>query len=158
MTDREEFEIAVKALDSKKAKDIKVLKIDELTILANYFVIASATSTTQVKALADEVEFQLGERGVQAKSIEGYQSKSWIVLDYVDVIVHIFLESEREFFDRLKGLTDVLLDNEDIFAYCYTQLTDVEQEQNGLLTYDRRFKFPPEKVHPIFSRKAKIEE
>lgn len=98
MTDREEFEVAVKALDSKKAKDIKVLKIDELTILANYFVIASATSTTQVKALADEVEFQLGERGVQAKSIEGYQSKSWIVLDYVDVIVHIFLESEREFY------------------------------------------------------------
>ncbi len=98
MTDREEYEIAVKALDSKKAKDIKVLKIDELTILANYFVIASATSTTQVKALADEVEYQLGLKGVQPKGIEGYQSKSWIVLDYIDVIVHIFLESERDFY------------------------------------------------------------
>ncbi len=98
MTDREEYEIAVKALDSKKAKDIKVLKIDELTILANYFVIASATSTTQVKALADEVEYQLGLKGVQPKGIEGYQSKSWIVLDYIDVIVHVFLESEREFY------------------------------------------------------------
>ncbi len=98
MTDREELEIAVKALDSKKAKDIKVLKVDDLTILANYFVIASATSTTQVKALADEVEFKLGEKGVQAKGIEGYQSKTWIVLDYIDVIVHVFLENEREFY------------------------------------------------------------
>ena len=56
MTDREELEIAVKALDSKKAKNITALKVDDLTILANYFVIASASSTTQVKALADEVE------------------------------------------------------------------------------------------------------
>lgn len=98
MTDREEYEVAVKALDSKKAKDIKVLKVDDLTILANYFVIASATSTTQVKALADEVEFRLGEKGVQPKSIEGYQSKTWICLDYIDVIVHVFLETERDFY------------------------------------------------------------
>ncbi len=98
MTDREEYEIAVKALDSKKAKDIKVLKVEDLTILANYFVIASATSTTQVKALADEVEYQLGLKGVQPKGIEGYQSKTWIVLDYIDVIVHVFLETERDFY------------------------------------------------------------
>ena len=98
MTDREELEIAVKALDSKKAKDIKALKVEELTTLTSYFVIASATSTTQVKALADEVEFRLGEKGVQAKSIEGYQSKTWICLDYIDVIVHIFLENDREFY------------------------------------------------------------
>ena len=80
MTDREELEIAVKALDSKKAKNITALKVDDLTILANYFVIASASSTTQVKALADEVEYQLGEKGVKPKGIEGYQSKEWIVL------------------------------------------------------------------------------
>lgn len=89
MTDREEMELAVKALDSKKARDIKVLKVDELTILGNYFVFASATSTTQVKALADEVEYKLGEKGVTPKSIEGEQSRTWIVLDYVDVIVHV---------------------------------------------------------------------
>ena len=59
---------------------------------------------------------------------------------------------------RLKGLTDVLLDNAAISAYCYTQLTDIEQEQNGLYTYDRTPKFPPEKIHPILSRKAAIEE
>ncbi len=66
--------------------------------------------------------------------------------------------SEEEFLTRLKGLTDVLLDNKDIFAYCYTQLTDVEQEQNGLLTYDRRFKFSPERIYPILSRKAITED
>ncbi|MBR2353491.1 MAG: beta-galactosidase [Clostridia bacterium] len=66
--------------------------------------------------------------------------------------------TEEEFFARLEGLTDVLLENPPIFGYCYTQLTDVEQEQNGLLTYDRRFKFAPEKYARIFAKKAKIEE
>ncbi|MBO5882911.1 MAG: beta-galactosidase [Clostridia bacterium] len=68
------------------------------------------------------------------------------------------VKSEEEFIARLKGLTDVLLDSEDIFAYCYTQLTDVEQEQNGLLTYDRKFKFPPEVIYDIMARKAACEE
>ena len=68
------------------------------------------------------------------------------------------VKDEAEFFDRLKGLTDALLDNPDIFAYCYTQLTDVEQEQNGLLTYDRQFKFEPERYHAILSKKAVIED
>lgn len=98
MTDREELEIAVKALDSKKAMKITALKVEDLTILANYFVIASASSTTQVKALADEVEFQLGEKGVKPKSIEGYQSQTWIILDYYDVMVHVFLEETRDFY------------------------------------------------------------
>ena len=68
------------------------------------------------------------------------------------------VKDEDEFFERLKGLTDVLLDNPDIFAYCYTQLTDVEQEQNGLLTYEREFKFDPARYHEILSRKAVIED
>lgn len=98
MTDIEVMETAVKALDSKKGRKINVLKVDDLTILGNYFVICSATSTTQVKALADEVEFKLGEKGVQPKNIEGYQSKTWIVLDYIDVIVHVFMEDQRDFY------------------------------------------------------------
>ncbi len=68
------------------------------------------------------------------------------------------VRNEEEYFDRLKGLTDALLDNPHIFAYCYTQLTDVEQEQNGVMTYERQFKFAPEKYAAIFGRKAKIEE
>ncbi len=67
-------------------------------------------------------------------------------------------KTEEEFLTRLKGLTDVLLDNPCISAYCYTQLTDIEQEQNGLYTYDRKPKFPPEVIHPILSGKAAIED
>ncbi|MBP3919389.1 MAG: beta-galactosidase [Clostridia bacterium] len=67
-------------------------------------------------------------------------------------------KTEEEFLSRIKGLTDALLDNECLSAYCYTQLTDVEQEQNGLYTYDRKPKFPPEVIHAILSRKAAIEE
>ena len=67
-------------------------------------------------------------------------------------------KTEEEFLSRLKGLTDVLMDNEHMLGLCYTQLTDVEQEQNGLYTYDRKPKFDPKLIHPIFARKAKIEE
>ena len=68
------------------------------------------------------------------------------------------VKNEDEFFARLEGLTDILLENSGIFAFCYTQLTDVEQEQNGLLTYDRQFKFDPAKYHRIFSKPAAIEK
>ena len=68
------------------------------------------------------------------------------------------VKSEDEFFERLEGLTDALLDNKDIFAYCYTQLTDVEQEKNGVMTYDRRLKFSAEKFAAVFGKKAAIEE
>ncbi len=98
MTDREELEIVVKALDSKRAEKITALKVQDLTILANYFVIASATSTTQVKALSDAVEYNMEQAGIRPKSIEGVQSRSWIVLDYIDVIVHIFTQQDREFY------------------------------------------------------------
>ena len=67
-------------------------------------------------------------------------------------------ETEEEFMSRLKGLTDVLLDNPNIFGYCYTQLYDIEQEQNGLCTYERKPKFPPEMICPILSKKAAIED
>ena len=70
----------------------------------------------------------------------------------------VSVKSEEEYFERLEGLTDVLLENEAIFGYCYTQLTDVEQEQNGVLTYEREFKFAPEKYHRIFAKRAAIEK
>lgn len=67
-------------------------------------------------------------------------------------------KTEKEFIERYKGLTDVLLDNENIFGFCYTQLYDVEQEVNGLMTYDRKFKFDPEIFRKINTRKAAIEK
>lgn len=85
-------------LDSKKGRDIEVIDIEQKTVVADYFVICSGTSTTQVKGLADEVAFLLKQEGKEAARIEGYDSGSWILLDYLDVVVHVFLESERAFY------------------------------------------------------------
>ena len=95
MTTQEKLEKIVKILDSKKAEDIQVIGITNLTIIADYFVIATGTSTTQVKSLADEVDFQLGELGVEARGIEGVRAARWIVLDYGDIVVHVFYRDTR---------------------------------------------------------------
>lgn len=88
----------VKTLDRKKAQDITLLKIEELTALSDYFVIASASSTTQLKALAGEIEFELDKDGIKPMHIEGYDSASWILLDYNGVVVHLFLKDSRMFY------------------------------------------------------------
>lgn len=92
------FKIAANALNNKKARQLKVLKIDDLTTLADYFVIATATSSTHVRALADEVEEKLKEQSVEPHHIEG-KTTGWIALDYVSVIVHVFTPQEREFYN-----------------------------------------------------------
>ena len=95
------LEIAVKALDSKKAINIEVKKVDAVTVLADYFVIANGTSNTHVRALADEVEFKLKEAGFEPRGIEGV-SADWILLDYGDVIIHVFLPDAREHYNLEK--------------------------------------------------------
>ena len=87
-----------KILDSKKGHDIKILKVRDLTVLADYFVIASGGSTTQVGALFDEVDFQMGKAGVQPLRVEGASTRNWVLLDYGDVVVHIFYPEAREFY------------------------------------------------------------
>ena len=82
-------------LESKKAKDIKKIDIKNKTTIADYFIIASGTSTTHVKSLADNLEEELKKNNVYPKKIEGYNTGSWILLDYDDIIVHIFTENER---------------------------------------------------------------
>lgn len=94
-------------LDTKKAKDIKIIKIDDLTVVTDYIVIATGTSTTQVKALADEVDFMVDkELGKQPARVEGYESKNWILLDYETVIVHVFHPQAREYYDLDKLWAD----------------------------------------------------
>ena len=88
----------VKALDDKKGNDIEVIKIDGLTIVADYFVIVTANSTTHVRALADEVEYQLEEAGINADHIEG-KATGWILMEYQGVVVHIFLEESRNYYN-----------------------------------------------------------
>ena len=86
---------AAKILDSKKARNVRVLKVEDLTVMCDYFVIATGNSSTQVKALADEVEYQLSQQGVEPKGTEGYRSATWIVLDYADIVVHVFYRDTR---------------------------------------------------------------
>ncbi len=94
-------------LDSKKATDIKVIEIKELSSLGDYFVLASASNTSLTKALSDEIEEKLSkEDGLEPKRIEGYQSASWILLDYYDVIVHIFYEETRDLYSLEKLWAD----------------------------------------------------
>lgn len=86
-------------LDNRKASNINVAKIEEISSLADYFVIATGTSTTHVKALADEVEAKLKAEGVEVNFVEGHRSNSWLLLDYSSVIVHLFTKEGREFYD-----------------------------------------------------------
>jgi len=99
MENNEILKIAVSALDSKKGKNLQIIKVGDLTALTHYFVLASGGSSTQVKALADEVEHKLTEKDLKPKRTEGYHGANWVVLDYIDVVVHIFHEETREFYD-----------------------------------------------------------
>ena len=95
---RELAEIAVKALDSKKGKDIKLIRIDKITTLAEYFVICTGTSNTQINALCDAVEKELTEKGEEPLHREGYRGGTWVLLDYGCVVVHVFNDEARKFY------------------------------------------------------------
>lgn len=95
---REMAEIAVKALDSKKGKEIRLIRIDKITTLAEYFVICTGTSNTQVNALCDAVEKELTEKGEEPLHREGYRGGTWVLLDYGCVVVHVFNDEARKFY------------------------------------------------------------
>ena len=91
--------IAIAALEEKKAKDVKVIDISEVSVLADYFIITSGRNSTQIQTLSDAVVKALGEQGVTTKQVEGYQNANWVLLDFGDLIVHIFDEENRLFYD-----------------------------------------------------------
>ena len=95
---RELAEIAVKALDSKKGKEIRLIRIDKIATLAEYFVICTGTSNTQINALCDAVEKELTEKGEEPLHREGYRGGTWVLLDYGCVVVHIFNDEARKFY------------------------------------------------------------
>ena len=99
LTPREIAAAAAGALDSKQAKDIEVLRTTDITVLADYFVICTATSSTHVKTLTDEVDRALSELGEPPLRREGYRGGGWILLDFGCVIVHIFQQDMREFYN-----------------------------------------------------------
>ena len=98
-TEKMMAQIACKAIDDKKGQDIKVIDIHNVSVIADYFVIASGTNSNQVQAIVDNVEEQLGRAGFEAKQIEGNRNSSWILMDYGDAIVHVFDEENRLFCD-----------------------------------------------------------
>lgn len=99
MNSKEMAKLVCSALEDKKAEDIKVINIAEVSVLADYFIIASGTNRSQVQAMSDNVEEVLGRAGVSPRQIEGYQTANWVLLDYGDVIVHVFDQENRLFYD-----------------------------------------------------------
>jgi len=98
LNEKEMISIAVKALDEKKGRDIKVLHTADQTTLADYFVICSGASNTQVRALADAVEEAMSKAGEEPHHIEGHRGGQWTLMDYSSVVIHIFTEEGREFY------------------------------------------------------------
>jgi ribosome-associated protein len=99
MTEQEILRIAVKTLDEKKGQNLKIIKISDVSTIANYFVLATGANSIQVKTLADETEQKLKNAGITPRRTEGFRGSDWIVLDYIDVVIHIFYKETREFYD-----------------------------------------------------------
>ena len=99
MTSKEIARLACEALEEKKAQDVKIINIENISTLADYFIIASGSNRNQVQAMADNVSEVLGKAGAEQRQMEGYQNANWILMDYRDVVIHIFDEENRLFYD-----------------------------------------------------------
>ncbi len=99
MEPKERANLAVLAAEDKKARDIEVLDVKNLTVIADYFVICSGGSTLQVRAIADNIVEKMAEAGQEPLHTEGYSVGRWILLDYGDVIIHVFVDEDREYYD-----------------------------------------------------------
>ena len=99
-TTRTQVAQAVKAVESKKGEDVAILEMDRASgAFTDYFVVCSGTNPRQIQAMADEVERQLSQAGLRPNSLEGYNQAEWVLLDYVDFVIHIFSERARKFYD-----------------------------------------------------------
>ncbi len=99
LSSKEMMKIAYNALDDKKGINIKVIDISEVSSLADYFIVASGQNHNQVQALSDNVFDELSKEGCKPKQTEGYNTASWILLDYGDIVVHVFNKDDRFFYD-----------------------------------------------------------
>ena len=99
MTSNEMAKLAYLALEDKKAEDITIIDISSISVLADYFIIANGTNSNQVLAMADNVDEELHKAGHPAKQVEGYREGNWVLLDYGDIIVHVFDRENRLFYD-----------------------------------------------------------
>lgn len=102
MTSKEMAKIALLALEEKKGADIKIIDISNVSVMADYFIIANGSNRNQVQALADMVEEMLHDVGIRPRQVEGYQTANWILMDFNDIIVHVFNEEDRLFYNLEK--------------------------------------------------------
>lgn len=103
---KEMVKIVAKALEEKKAEDIRVIDIREISTIADFFVIANGTNQNQLQAMRDAVDEELYKAGYHTKQVEGNQNSSWVLMDYNDIIVHIFSKEDRLFYDLERMWTD----------------------------------------------------
>ncbi len=91
--------LTIAAMEDKKAEDIRVIDISEVSVLADYFIIASGSNRSQIQAIADNVQESLGRAGYELKQVEGYNTANWILMDFNDVIIHVFDKENRLFYN-----------------------------------------------------------
>ena len=106
MTSREMLKIAYTVLDEKKGEDIKVIDISNISVIADYFLIASANNIHQLQAMSDELQEKFSKEGIEVKQVEGNRSATWILLDYGDLVIHLFDKEDRLFYDLERIWTD----------------------------------------------------
>ena len=106
MTSREMLKIAYTVLDEKKGEDIKVIDISNISVIADYFLIASANNINQLQAMSDELQEKFSKEGIEVKQVEGNRSAPWILLDYGDLVIHLFDKEDRLFYDLERIWTD----------------------------------------------------
>lgn len=121
MTDREKMVATVyKALDSKKAEDITVIDISKISTLSDYFIITNGTSLPHVQTLVNEVGKELGKAGYEPNTIEGGRAATWVLIDYLDIVIHVFTKEDRDFYNleriwrdgRFISIKDIINKNE----------------------------------------------
>lgn len=98
-TSKDMARFAIEALEDKKAEDIKVIDISQVSVIADYFIIAGGSNRSQIQALCDNVQEKLGRAGHPVKQVEGYETANWILMDFGDVIVHVFDKENRLLYD-----------------------------------------------------------
>lgn len=116
MTSKETVKLIIDALEDKKAENIQIIDISEVSSVADYFIITNGTNKSQVQALADNVGEKLDREGIHVKQVEGYSNANWILLDYTDIVIHVFDRESRGFYDLERIWRDGKLISADDFS------------------------------------------
>lgn len=116
LTSKETVKLIIDALEDKKAENIQIIDISEVSSVADYFIITNGTNKSQVQALADNVGEKLDREGIHVKQVEGYSNANWILLDYTDIVIHVFDRESRGFYDLERIWRDGKLISADDFS------------------------------------------